>query len=155
VVLAPKLVIAHARGVLLEVNGLDSDGVGNRGRGGVDRSKEPDQPRDLPTVEFGLVAQNPSLQTRDVAEVPAAHTRRQICLLDVQSDIGGKPSAMSLLAEIQGAKELAPPLLPARAGTASSGNALADRGGTESPAGPDRAVRIAVTGPARQPRLDA
>jgi len=68
-VLTLKLGIAHALGVVLKVSSLDSDGVGNGGRGGVDSSKEPDQLFDFPAIEFGLMAENPLLLTRQVAGV--------------------------------------------------------------------------------------
>src|SRR6185437_5156644 len=77
-VLASESGIAHAFGVVLKVGGFDSDGIGNRGCGGIDASKEANQFFDFAAIKFGLMAQNPLLLSWDVARVQKASQRPEM-----------------------------------------------------------------------------
>src|SRR5665213_962883 len=68
-VLASEFWIAHALGVALEVSGLDSDGVCNRGSAAIDASEKLYQLFDIAAVGFGLVTEDPLLLSRHVAGV--------------------------------------------------------------------------------------
>ena len=88
--LAAEFGIAHTFSVAFEVCRFDSDRFRKGGRGGLDASKEPDQLFDFATIEFGLMAQNPSLLMRSIARMEeACHVPKVLTRMEQIDDLNG------------------------------------------------------------------